>query len=670
MPPKAPKAGAKKAAAKPAASPEPPPPARSPSPEKLSVFDAETNLNFVEDEDWASLAENATNPTIAKVLEAAQLLLGAEDAAGGGGDVAPLLAALRALGPRAGQLAKAKAALEAMDLGKLQEKPSASAKAEPKVAAKSAKAKAKAPAAPPPLPGAPAVLALAQLIEAYVAERESVQKYDMEWQPVPFRQLYRSLQRALLARQHACLLCCSARAAAAAKLHCQLAGSVIFDLYELQMRMNLCKSLSLERARLELHHALKEAMSSGKRLVLLLGSSPLNLRHFCDSRVPLEIFDFEKLEEVGKSLGLEVNPSFQVVLLLQLPKTKAEKQLAQLLPFDDLAVLVLEETSLPALASLAAAEKAAPCLRSGLELLVLEPEKREVLEETSEDPGINSEDFEYLENFGPDWEERWSLGPADQDENGKEIRKGLITAKLVKYPANPKDAKSCLQLMGGATNAPCTGIWTSFSPLIRPTEVEFEFTMNGKVDMPNACVVFTEKPFEGALPDCTVGLQFTVRGGMQLCGGGGNLVRISNDGKIQNDKWNKVLMQIDWTDKVVVAQVDTRGKGYAPAIQTVPFRDPSCMGFGALFIYNTDTQATCWFTSLRVKQSKDMLLDTDALAARRDLAERLKQREYQMAVDADMEVGMKMGAIKSTSCHGMNLAMEQAANNASSKAMG
>ena len=38
-------------------------------------------------------------------------------------------------------------------------------------------------------------------------------------------------------------------------------------------------------------------------------------------------------------------------------------------------------------------------------------------------------------------------------------------------------------------------------------------------------------------------------------------------------------------------QVDTRGKGYAPAIQTVPFRDASCVGFGALFIYNTDTQA-------------------------------------------------------------------------------
>ena len=34
-----------------------------------------------------------------------------------------------------------------------------------------------------------------------------------------------------------------------------------------------------------------------------------------------------------------------------------------------------------------------------------------------------------------------------------------------------------------------------------------------------------------------------------------------------------------------------------------------------------------------------------------------------------VQVGMKMGAIKSTTCHGMNLAMEQAANN-SSHAMG
>ena len=40
----------------------------------------------------------------------------------------------------------------------------------------------------------------------------------------------------------------------------------------------------------------------------------------------------------------------------------------------------------------------------------------------------------------------------------------------------------------------------------------------------------------------------------------------------------------------------------------------------------------CW------RYPQDMVLtDTDALAARRDLADRLKQREYQMAVDADME---------------------------------
>ncbi|CAE8672018.1 unnamed protein product [Polarella glacialis] len=223
-------------------------------------------------------------------------------------------------------------------------------------------------------------------------------------------------------------------------------------------------------------------------------------------------------------------------------------------------------------------------------------------------------------------------------------------------------AKSCGDVCRGAPNSPCTGIWTSFSPLIRPTEVEFEFTMNGRVDLPNACVVFTEKPFEGALPDCKVGVQFTVRGGMQLCGGGGNLVRISNDGKIQNDKWNKVIMQIDWVEKVVVAQVDTRGKGYAPAIQTVPFRDMSCEGFGCLFIYNTDTQATCWFHSLRVKQGQMMEMDTEALDARRQMAENLQKKEYQRAVDADMAVGMKMGAIQSVKQHGLNLAQEQAAN--------
>ena len=79
-----------------------------------------------------------------------------------------------------------------------------------------------------------------------------------------------------------------------------------------------------------------------------------------------------------------------------------------------------------------------------------------------------------------------------------------------KYPSNPKDAKNCLQLMGGAANAPCTGIWTSFKPLIRPTEVEFEFTVNGKVDMPNACVVFTERLFAAQRNKLPVGVAFRV----------------------------------------------------------------------------------------------------------------------------------------------------------------
>lgn len=500
------------------------------------------------------------------------------------------------------------------------------------------------------------------------------------WPVLSYNKIHQSVQQALYAQQHLCLVCTTPLATAATLLYCQLAGCAIFNLQELQVKINLCKSMTLEAARAELGSILKSSMTQGLRLVVLLGSAPLNLRRLCDaSQVPMDVFDFEKISEVAQSLGTTCKRGFQLLLLTEMSKGKAEKSLPQLVPaIDEMAVMVVDKASLPEshILEAARARLERPSLRSSLKLLAAAPNVKpaeDVAPEMEvEEAEINTQDFQYEESFGSDWEERWASGPAELDENGKEIKRGLINAKLVKYPSNPKDAKNCLQLMGGAANAPCTGIWTSFRPLIRPTEVEFEFTVNGKVDMPNASVVFTERPFEGALPDCKVGLQFTVRGGMQLCGGGGNLVRISNDGKIQNDKWNKVLLKIDWADKVVVAQVDTRGKGYAPAIQTVPFRDASCVGFGALFIYNTDTQATCWFSSLRIKQSEaDMVLtDTDALAARRDLADRLKQREYQMAVDADMEVGMKMGAIKSTTCHGMNLAMEQAANNTSGQALG
>lgn len=292
--------------------------------------------------------------------------------------------------------------------------------------------------------------------------------------------------------------------------------------------------------------------------------------------------------------------------------------------------------------------------------------------QAAEGPVMNSQEFEWREAFGEDYTQRWSRGPNTQAEDGKPIRQALINAILTKYPSNPKESRPCLQLVGGQANAPCTGIWTSFAPLIRPTEIEFEFTMNGKVDMPNACVVLTEKAFDSSLPDAIVGLQFMARGGMQLVGGTGGIVRISNDGKIKNDKYSKVLLKIDWNEKVVIGQVDSTGRGYAPAMQTVPFRDARCEGFSHLYIYNTDVQATCWFSWLRVKQGPQEYMDDgvrEGLDARAYFREREKKKEYQRAVDADMEVGMKMGAIKSTKEHGMNLAQEQRANNSGAGVM-
>merc|ERR1739848_447036 len=149
---------------------------------------------------------------------------------------------------------------------------------------------------------------------------------------------------------------------------------------------------------------------------------------------------------------------------------------------------------------------------------------------------------------------------------------------------------------------------------------------------------------------------------MQLAGGG-DIGRISNDGKLQSDKWARVLLQIDWQEKSVIGQVDIKGNGYAPVVQSVPFRDQKCEGFGFLYIYNTDVQGTCWFHSLRIRQEKNAAaLNTWAADARADLAKRLQEREYQRAVAGDMEEGMKMGAICSTKGHGMNLAEEQRAN--------
>jgi len=546
-----------------------------------------------------------------------------------------------------------------------------------------AKSMAASAAAPPPPRGAAAALALGELVEAFVAMRrgEKPPAFPMVWPVVPFMDLHSRLQQAMLSGQTACVLCPGAAAYRAATLYCETSGAFVSDLKDMQVRQHLAKTLDIEGARAEIGGHLRKAMEGGCRCALLLGDAPQNLRHLCDAkRIPIEAFDGEKVAEAAQALGLKAaKDGFHVTLIAQLAKEHAQKRLAQLVPsFDEMAVIVLDVASVPAWSTLVGeAQATATSVRAALRILLLPPDDTATVaasvaewpcaDSVGEDSAlVNTQHFEFVETFGEDWEQRWFRGPASTDENGKQIRHGLINTMLIKYPSDPKYSKPCLQLMGGAANAPCTGIWTSFTPLARPTEVEFEFTMNGKVDMPNACVVFTEKSFEGALPDAKIGVQFMVRSGCQLSGGTGNLVRISNDGKIRNDRWNKVLLKIDWDEKLVVGQVDSQGKGYPPAQQSVPFRDSMCHGFGFLYIYNTDVQGTSWFHSLRVKQDQaDEFLDRNALDARAEMARRLREKQYQRAVDEDMEVGMKMGAISSTKEHGMNLAQEQAANSAS-----
>lgn len=661
--------------------PEPQPPPSEP----VSLAEAEAALTGLDPEAWKALWSLEEPPVkVGQALKCLLLLLGEGEAEAGKWSVAQgylkdptlLLAMIHALGPWGSSVAQLQAAEAALhDLARGSSPPAAPLppsspagvpKARARTPAKIVAPKPKAAPPKPPMPGGPAGEGLRALAEALLLQgkAEAPPKFPMLWPTVPFAQLHTRLQQALASRQAACIVCPSATAARACAAFLQRAAAVVCDLAQLQLEVQLAKSKRLQAAVAELGSCVREALGQGRRLALLLGEAPPNMRHFCNStQAPIELFDFESLGAAAAALGLsEAAIGFHLISVVQCSKARAETLLPQLLPgFDEMAVLVIDFASLPPPSALHGDGDCS--LSTALRLLAL-PASAEV-EETTEsgDPVVNSRDFEYLEAFGEDWEQRWGRGPAKKDENGKPIKETLINLQLVKYPADPKEAKPCIQLMGGAANAPCTGIWTSFSPLIRPTEIEFEFTINGKVDMPNACVVFTERAFEGALPDCKVGVQFTVRGGMQLSGGGGNLVRISNDGKIKNDKWNKVLMKIDWGEKAVVAQVDTRGKGYAPAIQTVPFRDKTCVGFGFLYIYNTDVQATCWFHSLRIRQDAHAVeIDSEALDARAHLAARLQEREYQRAVDADMEVGMKMGAIKATKDHGMNLAQEQAAN--------
>ena len=54
-----------------------------------------------------------------------------------------------------------------------------------------------------------------------------------------------------------------------------------------------------------------------------------------------------------------------------------------------------------------------------------------------------------------------------------------------RYPVG--SPQFCLELGGGSAGAHCTGIWTVFEPMIRPTEIEFEYTVQGKADQGHAC---------------------------------------------------------------------------------------------------------------------------------------------------------------------------------------
>ena len=178
-------------------------------------------------------------------------------------------------------------------------------------------------------------------MEAYLSAEKTAQKIPQMWPVLSYNKIHQSVQQALYAQQHLCLVCTTPLATAATLLYCQLAGCAIFNLQELQVKINLCKSMTLEAARAELGSILKSSMTQGLRLVVLLGSAPPNLRRLCDaSQVHMDVFDFEKISEVAQSLGTTCKRGFQLLLLTEMSKGKAEKSLPQLVPaIDEMAVM-------------------------------------------------------------------------------------------------------------------------------------------------------------------------------------------------------------------------------------------------------------------------------------------------------------------------------------------
>ena len=135
--------------------------------------------------------------------------------------------------------------------------------------------------------------------------------------------------------------------------------------------------------------------------------------------MPIEAFELEKQREVVQTLGLQAvdAPGFQIVLLVEMSKARAEKILPQVLPgFDEMAVILVDDASLPSSHQLEEASTKPVSLRSAIGLLAVEVAKPTPSEgaattaaSTEEMVAINDVDFEYLEKFGEDWQDRWPL---------------------------------------------------------------------------------------------------------------------------------------------------------------------------------------------------------------------------------------------------------------------
>mmetsp|Transcript_98020 Transcript_98020/g.224792 ORF Transcript_98020/g.224792 Transcript_98020/m.224792 type:complete len:460 (+) Transcript_98020:843-2222(+) len=449
----------------------------------------------------------------------------------------------------------------------------------------------------------------------------------------------------------------------------------------------------------EMKKALMEASEGGHILHLNFGPHAVNLKDlFCDEEsFPAELFSpsdwaVKFVEFAGAEHTLV--DGFQVVITALLSKQCVDEKFTSLIPdFENFCLILLdpqleESAEVIGTGRRAALQFSRSCVpeqegddaeagsvaRGSPSAAARALREKEAALKLRKYGGAHEGDafcgsFEFKEEWGEFWDLRWKRGPCETDDKGKAINKALINVKTCKYPIG-KDAQHCLELMGGSNYTHCTGLYLNFDPVIRPTEVEFCYTVQGKADMSNAYITFTGKRWQGNLPGSVAGITcctYQKGGGVVLSAGSGQLVSLGNAPKY--DKLIKCRLSIDWNRKIVIGTTDKDGKGYPAARQTTPFRDDQCEGFATLYIYNTEVQATAWYNWIRIVQDENAaVIDTKAMDARAELQRNIDKREYDKAVASDMAHGMKMGAISATT-HGpdgeQNLAEAQAMSFAS-----